>query len=73
VTYEPRGALVDAGQTESIASAARGVLQGALVLEAHEGRAAAIAASLRDLGYTDVAVGADLAGKDRVVEACWTP
>jgi len=73
LTYEPRAALVDGGQTESIASAARGVLDGALVLETHEGRAGAIAASLRDLGYTDVGVSADLAGKDRVVEARWTP
>ena len=73
LTYEPRGALVDAGQTESIASAARGVLDGVLVLEAHEGRAGDIAASLRELGYAEVAVSGDLAGRDRVVEARWTP
>jgi release factor glutamine methyltransferase len=73
LTYEPRAALIDAGQTDSLADAARGVLDGALVLEAHEGRVGKVAASLRDLGYKDVEISADLAGKERVVEARWTP
>jgi release factor glutamine methyltransferase len=73
LTYEPREALVDNGQTAAIAEAARGVLDGFLVLEVHEHRAGHVCALLTELGYTGVAITRDLAGRDRVVEAQWTP
>jgi release factor glutamine methyltransferase len=71
--WEPRLALVAEGATESIARSARYVLRsgGALVLETGAGRAQSVAALLRGLGYVDVRVTQDLAGRDRVVEgAC---
>ena len=71
LTYEPRIALIDEGQTSALAAAARDVLQGWLVLEVHEDRAADIAAALTGLGYTGATITRDLAGKDRVVEAQW--
>jgi release factor glutamine methyltransferase len=73
--WEPRDALLDEGQTEAIARNARGVLaaRGALALEVHERHAGAVAALLAELGYHGVAVTRDLAGRDRVVEARWTP
>jgi release factor glutamine methyltransferase len=73
LTFEPRDALLDAGQTEALAAAARRVLDGWLVLECHERRAHAVAAALTGLGYTDARITVDLAGRDRVVEARWTP
>ena len=73
LTYEPRAALADEGQTEAIAEAAREVLDGVLVLEVHEQRAERVRATLTELGYTGVAITRDLAGKERVVEARWTP
>jgi release factor glutamine methyltransferase len=73
LTYEPRAALVDDGQTEAIADAARGLLDGFLVLEVHEHRAGQVRALLTELGYAGVAVTRDLAERDRVVEAQWTP
>jgi release factor glutamine methyltransferase len=69
---EPRGALVDAGQTEALARDARRILDGWLVLEVHEKRAAEIAGLLSDLGYASVTITRDLAGRERVVEARWT-
>ena len=39
-----------------------------LVLETHECQAQDVAATLESLGYTDVTVTPDLAGKPRVVE-----
>ena len=63
--WEPRTALVDEGQTEAIARAST---SGWLVLECHEERAHAVAALLRELGYRDVRVTDDLAGRPRVVE-----
>ncbi|HZT14360.1 MAG TPA: peptide chain release factor N(5)-glutamine methyltransferase [Gaiellaceae bacterium] len=66
--WEPRGAVVDAGQTERIAEAARDVLAGWLVLETHAARADAAAKMLKGLGYADVGVTPDLAGRPRVVE-----
>ena len=71
--WEPRAALVDDGQTGRLVVEARRVLDGRLVLEVHEERAAEIAAALDTAGYTDVKVGADLAGRDRVVEGTWRP
>jgi release factor glutamine methyltransferase len=70
VLYEPREALVGSGRHEVVAAAALGVLRGggAVVLEAGNGQAAAVAAALRDLGYSQVATTKDLAGRERVVE-----
>jgi release factor glutamine methyltransferase len=63
--WEPRAALVDAGQTEQLA---RAVPAGAyLALEVHEDRAAEIVALLEELGYGAVKTTQDLAGRDRVV------
>jgi release factor glutamine methyltransferase len=68
--WEPREALVGVGATEAVAEGAFGVLRdgGALVLEVAEGDAARVEALLRRLGYRDVLVTRDLAGRDRVVE-----
>lgn len=73
LTYEPREALVDNGQTAAIAEEARRVLDGFLVLEVHEHRAGHVRTLLAELGYAGVAITCDLVGKDRVVEARWTP
>jgi len=67
--HEPRGALVDEGQTARLVDSAR---FGWLVLEVHEKRAERIADALEAAGYTDVAVTRDLAGRERVVEGRWT-
>jgi release factor glutamine methyltransferase len=69
--WEPRVALLDEAQTEEIARAARDVLDGWLVLEAHEGRAGEVAELLSTLGYGDVTITPDLGGRERVVEARW--
>ena len=68
--WEPRAAVVDQGQTEAIARAARGVLaaDGRVVLETHWDRARGVAALLESLGYGCVRVTRDLAGRERVVE-----
>jgi release factor glutamine methyltransferase len=71
--WEPRAALVDTGQTERIALEATRVLDGWLVLEVHEGRAGEVRALLESMGYLEVEIGVDLAGKERVVEARWEP
>jgi len=71
--FEPRLALVEAGQTEALARAARRVLAGPLVLEVHEEEAPQRRALLEQLGYRDVAVTLDLAGCERVVEGRWIP
>ena len=69
--WEPQLALVDAGQTEQLARDAQRVLDGWLVLEVHENRAAEIGELLEGLGYADVTVSLDLAGRERVVEGRW--
>jgi release factor glutamine methyltransferase len=69
LTYEPRGALLDTGQTQALIAAARDVLDGWLVLEVHEDRAREVAGALE--GYEDVAITRDLAGRERVVEGRW--
>ena len=68
--WEPREALVGEGATEAVAESARDVLVqgGALVLESAGGDAERVASLLRDLGYRNVAVTPDLAGRERVVE-----
>jgi release factor glutamine methyltransferase len=69
LTYEPREALVDRGQTVALVAAAREVLDGWLVLEVHEEHAGDVAAGMS--GYSEVRVTRDLAGRDRVVEGRW--
>jgi release factor glutamine methyltransferase len=71
--WEPRVAVVDAGQTGGLVRAAREVLApgGALVLESHEAKAGALAAALREAGYDAATITRDLAGRERVVEARW--
>ena len=69
--WEPRGALVDDGQTERLAHAAQQALEGWLVLEVHEARAKIVSQALEGAGYTSVAVVNDLTGRERVVEARW--
>jgi release factor glutamine methyltransferase len=68
--YEPREALVGRGQTASVARRGFDVLRGGgwLVLESSDTRAGEAAAELRAIGYEDVAVFSDLAGRDRGVE-----
>ena len=63
--YEPRDALVGAGLHEELARAARAPW---LVLEVGDGQAGDVAATLRRLGYADVRITPDLAGRERVVE-----
>jgi release factor glutamine methyltransferase len=68
--HDPRGAIVEAGLTETVARAATAVLQsgGWLVLECGDGQDERLADLLRFLGYADVTVTPDLAGIPRVVE-----
>ncbi len=63
--WEPRAALVGVGLHERLARIAR---TGFLVLETHECQADDVAEALTSLGYMDVRVTPDLAGKPRVVE-----
>ena len=69
--WEPRSALVDDGQTERLAAQAAGRCT-RLVLEVHSERVVAIVTELQRLGYKDVAVAADLAGRERIVEGRWS-
>jgi release factor glutamine methyltransferase len=72
--WEPRAALVADGATEAVAASAFEVLRkdGALVLEIAAGDGARARSLLRALGYEDVRVTRDLAGRERVVE-CTRP
>jgi release factor glutamine methyltransferase len=72
--WEPRTALLAEGATEAVAQGARDVLEsgGALVLEIADGDAGRIAALLCNLGYSDITVTRDLAGRERVVEGVKT-
>jgi release factor glutamine methyltransferase len=63
--WEPRVALVGDGLHEELA---RRLARGRLALEVGDGQAPAVAATLRQLGYEDVRVTPDLAGRERVVE-----
>jgi release factor glutamine methyltransferase len=63
--YEPEQALLGTGLHEQIARVADTRV---LVLEVGAGQAAEVAAVLRRHGYEDVAITADLAGHERVVE-----
>jgi release factor glutamine methyltransferase len=68
--YEPREALVACGTTEAIAEQAQTVLVpgGSLVLETADSEAATVAELLTRLGYEDVSIGKDLAGRERIVD-----
>jgi release factor glutamine methyltransferase len=63
--WEPRDALVGVGLHEQLGRIAA---TRHLVLEVHECQAQDVAATLTSLGYMDVRVTPDLAGKPRVVE-----
>jgi release factor glutamine methyltransferase len=65
--WEPRDALVGAGLHAELARIADTRF---LVLETHECQAHDVAETLTSLGYENVRVTADLAGKPRVVEGC---
>jgi release factor glutamine methyltransferase len=69
--WEPRGALVGGIEsTRLVANAAKEALRpGAwLVVETAEQRAPEVAALLEPLGYDEIEITVDLAGKERVVE-----
>jgi release factor glutamine methyltransferase len=71
--WEPRGALVEEGQTERLAASAQAVLDGWLVLEVHEHEADTVRRSLETRGYSRANISPDLGGRARVVEARWAP
>jgi release factor glutamine methyltransferase len=64
--WEPQVALLGVGEHERLARAAKARF---VAFEVGDGQAADVAGMLRRLGCTDVAVTADLTGRDRVVEA----
>jgi len=64
--WEPEVALVGSDEHERLARAARTRF---LAFEVGDGQAHEVAEMLERLGYVDVAITADLAGTDRVVEA----
>jgi release factor glutamine methyltransferase len=66
--WEPREALVGVGLHEQIARLARTRF---LVLEVGECQAQDVAETLASVGYRDVQITPDLAGKPRVVEGWW--
>jgi release factor glutamine methyltransferase len=72
--WEPRAALVGEAATEAVAEHARTVLRpgAALVLEVAAGDAERVSALLRELGYDEILVTNDRAGRDRVVEGVTT-
>ena len=67
--WEPRGALVDEGQTLRLAREAQTVLDGWLVLEVHEEHAQALSGELTKLGYRGVSIRLDLSGRERVLRS----
>ena len=68
--HEPRAALIESGATEAIAEQAlsRLAASGSLAFEVADGKAGDVAALLRRLGYEEVTIGEDLAGRERVVD-----
>jgi release factor glutamine methyltransferase len=68
--WEPRAAILDAGQTEAAVAAASDVLRpgGFVVLETHWDGARRVAGRLRTAGFEGVTITRDLAGRERVVE-----
>jgi release factor glutamine methyltransferase len=71
--WEPHVALVAAGATAKLAEASREALRpgGWLVLETASGAGERVERVLTDLGFQDVAITPDLAGRDRVAEGRW--
>ena len=71
--WEPRIALVAHGATEAVARAATEALRpgGWLVLEVAENQAPNVESVLRELGYDQLRISADMAGRDRVLEGRW--
>jgi release factor glutamine methyltransferase len=71
--WEPRIALVAHGATEAVARAATQALRpgGWVVLEIAENQAAKVAKLLLELGYENLRISSDMAGRDRVIEAQW--
>jgi release factor glutamine methyltransferase len=67
--WEPRDALVAPGATETVAREAHPALKqgGWLVLEVADENARGVAALLEELGYGQVSIDPDLAGRERVV------
>jgi release factor glutamine methyltransferase len=72
--WEPRIALVAHGATEAVARAATEALRpgGWVVLEVAEKQAEKVAELLRDLGYDQLRISPDMAGRDRVIEGTWS-
>jgi release factor glutamine methyltransferase len=72
--WEPRIALVAHGATEAVARAATEALRpgGWIVLETAESWAARLAALLGELGYDELRISPDMAGRDRVIEGRWS-
>ena len=71
--WEPRVALVASSATEKLAHAATEALRpgGWLVLEVAAGAGERVERLLTELGFDDVAITPDLAGRDRVAEGRW--
>jgi release factor glutamine methyltransferase len=69
--HEPAEALVGIGRHREVAQAALDVLRpgGALVLEVGDDQACNVSPLLVALGYRDVRVSKDLAGRERILEA----
>jgi len=63
--WEPAVALLGSGEHERLARAARSRF---IAFEVGDGQASEVAGMLERLGYADVAITADLTGRDRVVE-----
>jgi release factor glutamine methyltransferase len=72
--WEPHIALVAPGATEKLAHAATEALRedGWLVLETAAGAGERVERLLTGLGFVDVTITPDLAGRDRVAEGRWT-
>jgi release factor glutamine methyltransferase len=68
--HEPAEALIGVDRHLAVARAALGVLRpsGALVLEVGDGQACGVSPLLVALGYREVRVSTDLAGRERIVE-----
>jgi len=71
--WEPHVALVASSATELLAAAARDALRpgGWLVLETAAGAGDRVEQLLTELGFEDVTITPDLAGRDRVAEGRW--
>jgi release factor glutamine methyltransferase len=71
--WEPHVALVASGATERLAGAARDALRpgGWIVLETAAGAGDRIERLLTELGFDEVTITPDLAGRDRVAEGRW--